>query len=233
MKTAELVDLPRRQPRRHQPRVRVPLPDGRLAGRAADRLDSTGSSRTGAWSTRSARPGRPHATHEVTNQPPPLVNYDASDDPALRAALAAFGAERGPWPESQRARPPGRRRARAGAGQARQREPAEAPHARPLRPPDRRGGVPPGVARPDDDRDRPRPARGPVAGPAARRAPGPRRRALRLGPRRGRPPVPGLDDLRDRPGAAPRPGPGRRSTSRCSRRRSTTRAGARRPPSAA
>jgi putative acyl-CoA dehydrogenase len=31
-------------------------------------------------------------THEVTNQPPPLAGYDASDDPALRAALAAFGA---------------------------------------------------------------------------------------------------------------------------------------------
>jgi putative acyl-CoA dehydrogenase len=29
-------------------------------------------------------------THEVTNQPPPLVGYDASDDPALRAALGAF-----------------------------------------------------------------------------------------------------------------------------------------------
>jgi putative acyl-CoA dehydrogenase len=28
--------------------------------------------------------------HEVTNQPPPLTGYDASDDPALRAALAAF-----------------------------------------------------------------------------------------------------------------------------------------------
>src|SRR5690349_10712617 len=29
-------------------------------------------------------------THEVTNQPPPLAGYDASDDPALHAALAAF-----------------------------------------------------------------------------------------------------------------------------------------------
>ena len=31
------------------------------------------------------------ATHEVTNQPPPLAGYDASADPALLAALAAFG----------------------------------------------------------------------------------------------------------------------------------------------
>ena len=29
-------------------------------------------------------------THEVTNQPPPLIGYDAADDPALLAALAAF-----------------------------------------------------------------------------------------------------------------------------------------------
>jgi putative acyl-CoA dehydrogenase len=29
-------------------------------------------------------------THEVTNQPPPLIGYDASDDPALLSALAAF-----------------------------------------------------------------------------------------------------------------------------------------------
>jgi putative acyl-CoA dehydrogenase len=29
-------------------------------------------------------------THEVTNQPPPLVGYDASEDPALLAALDAF-----------------------------------------------------------------------------------------------------------------------------------------------
>lgn len=29
-------------------------------------------------------------THEVTNQPPPLAGYDASDDPALVAALGAF-----------------------------------------------------------------------------------------------------------------------------------------------
>ena len=31
-------------------------------------------------------------THEVTNQPPPLVGYDASDDPALLAALRREGA---------------------------------------------------------------------------------------------------------------------------------------------
>jgi putative acyl-CoA dehydrogenase len=29
-------------------------------------------------------------THQVTNQPPALVGYDASDDPALHAALGVF-----------------------------------------------------------------------------------------------------------------------------------------------
>ncbi|GDY32241.1 acyl-CoA dehydrogenase family protein [Gandjariella thermophila] len=33
-------------------------------------------------------------THEVTNQVPPLVGHDVSDDPALLAALAAHGADR-------------------------------------------------------------------------------------------------------------------------------------------
>jgi putative acyl-CoA dehydrogenase len=33
------------------------------------------------------------ATHQVTNQPPPLAGYDASADPALLGALAAFGGE--------------------------------------------------------------------------------------------------------------------------------------------
>src|SRR4051794_1054955 len=31
-------------------------------------------------------------THDVINQPPPLVDYDVADDPALLAGLAAFGA---------------------------------------------------------------------------------------------------------------------------------------------
>jgi putative acyl-CoA dehydrogenase len=37
-------------------------------------------------------------THEVTNQPPPLTDYDASDDPALLEALRREGAE---WAEPQ------------------------------------------------------------------------------------------------------------------------------------
>ena len=95
--------LPRRQPRRHQPRVRVPLPDGRLDGRAADRLDSA------------VMP-----THEVTNQPPPLVGYDASADPALRAPPLPPSAPEprtvGPGSASSAAWPaPRTRRSRAGS----------------------------------------------------------------------------------------------------------------------
>jgi putative acyl-CoA dehydrogenase len=38
-------------------------------------------------------------THEVTNQPPPLTGYDASDDPALLTALSAFRREAAAGPE--------------------------------------------------------------------------------------------------------------------------------------
>ncbi len=37
-------------------------------------------------------------THEVTNQPPPLAGYDASDDPALLGAFRREGAE---WAEPE------------------------------------------------------------------------------------------------------------------------------------
>ena len=35
---------------------------------------------------------RPHATHEVLNQPPPLAGYDVAADPAIAAALEREGA---------------------------------------------------------------------------------------------------------------------------------------------
>jgi putative acyl-CoA dehydrogenase len=37
-------------------------------------------------------PHTQHATHEVTNQPPPLVGYDAADDQALIESLRREGA---------------------------------------------------------------------------------------------------------------------------------------------
>ncbi len=36
---------------------------------------------------------RPHVTHEVLNQPPPLTDYDVADDSAVWAALAREGAD--------------------------------------------------------------------------------------------------------------------------------------------
>ena len=46
-------------------------------------------------STSSSFSGATHysgATHEVTNQPPPLVDYDVADDPALLAGVVREGA---------------------------------------------------------------------------------------------------------------------------------------------
>ena len=90
-----------------------------------------------------------------------------------------------------------------------EREPAPAADARPVRPPDRRGGVPPGLARADAHRRRARPGGGALAGGGRGRRPRPRPARRRL---------PGLDagrdgsrlphdhDLRRRPRAAPGPG---------------------------
>ena len=84
-------------------------------------------------------------THEVFNQPPALDGYDVADDPAMLAALRREGAG---WAEDgirELGRLAGSARAQELGRQA-QREPAPAAHARPVRPPGRRGGVPPGLA---------------------------------------------------------------------------------------
>ena len=39
-----------------------------------------------------ARPSRPYATHDVTNQPPDLAPYDAAEDTALLEGLRREGA---------------------------------------------------------------------------------------------------------------------------------------------
>ena len=140
-------------------------------------------------------------THEVFNQPPALTGYDVADDPAMLAALRREGAG---WAEDERprARPPGRLGAGPGAGPAGQREPAGAAHPRPLRAPDRRGGVPPGLARADDDRGR----HGLHAAPWRDGRPGAHvARAAGFyvwGAGRGRALLPDLDDLRRRARAA-------------------------------
>ena len=82
----------------------------------------------------------------AANQPPPLEGYNlfAENRRARRGAPARGRRRRGG--ALRGVRPPLRRRA-ARAGAARQREPAGAAHARPLRPPHRRGRVPPRLAR--------------------------------------------------------------------------------------
>ena len=115
----------------------------------------------------------PHVTHEVLNQVPPLAGYDVADDPALIQALRReAGAGRGPGeragrggtgtgaPRTRRAR---RIRRDPRAGPAGQRVPAGAAYARCPRPPDRRGRIPPGLARADGHRREPRAARRAVA----------------------------------------------------------------------
>ena len=86
---------------------------------------------------------RMSATHEVTNQVPPLIGHDpiAGDAALAEACLRhADAATLDSLAELGRA---GRQRAGPGVGAAGQREPAEAPHPRPVRPPGRRGRVPP------------------------------------------------------------------------------------------
>ncbi len=108
-----------------------------------------------------------------------------------------------------RARAAGRARGHPGTGPAGQRAPAGAAQPRPVRQPDRRGRVPPRLARPDGDRGRPRAARGAVGGPAARRPRGQGREVLRMVPGGGGPRLSHLDDLRGGAGAAARAGAGR------------------------
>src|SRR5579863_415104 len=63
-------------------------------------VDAAASLRPRPWISPAARwhAGRMAATHEVTNQPPPLADYDASEDPALLSALHREGAG---WAEAE------------------------------------------------------------------------------------------------------------------------------------
>ncbi len=136
---------------------------------------------------------------------------------ALQRLRAGPSAGRGPAPRGcglgrgtgQRGRRDRRRRG-GRVGAAGEREPAHAAHTRPLRPPDRRGGVPPRLAQADGRR---RLARAPLPAldrGAPRRSRRARRRVHDDGPGGGRPPVPDLDDLFRRAGAASHARAGRR-----------------------
>ena len=146
------------------------------------------------------------ATHTVTNQVPPLLDIDvAAADPALHAGLAAAGTA---WDGTLTG-------LGLAAGSAELQEAARlanenGPRLRTHdagRQPDRRGRLSPRLPHADAARRRIRPARRAV-GPGGRRActrPA-RRGVLRLEPHRLRAPLPGLDDVRSHPCAAPRAG---------------------------
>ena len=145
-------------------------------------------------------------THEVTNQVPPLVGHDTSQDPALRAALEREGAG---WalPEVEAL---GRLAGTAEAQEWGRRAEANPPvltTPRPLGQPGRRGRVRPGVPRADANRCRPRAPRDALGRPARRRPRRPRREVHDL-ERRRRARLPGLDDLRRGAGAADGARPG-------------------------
>ena len=147
-------------------------------------------------------------THEVLNQPPPLTGYDVADDAAMLDALRREGAG---WAEAE-VREIGRR---AGTAQAQDwgRLANENPPV--LRTHDRFGH------RVDEVEFHPAwhelmsvavgagPARRAVAGPPPGCARGPGREVLPVGPRRRGALLPGLDDVRDRPGPAERARSGR------------------------
>ncbi len=142
-------------------------------------------------------------THEVLNQVPPLTGYDVADDPVMLDALRRAGAS---WAEAEV------REIGLLAGTARAQDWGRLANENPpvLHTHDRfgyrveRGRVPPGLARTDERGRRRGPARRTVAGPPPGRARGPRREVLPVGPDRRRPLLPGLHDLRDRPGPAER-----------------------------
>ncbi|CAA9522771.1 MAG: Acyl-CoA dehydrogenase, partial [uncultured Solirubrobacteraceae bacterium] len=121
-------------------------------------------------------------------------------EPAARRGARARGRGLGGRPV-RRGRPGlGRRAARVGP--PRQRAPAEAQDARPLRPPDRRGGVPPRLASAHGALLRAGRARAAVDVGAHRRARRPRGDEHGPRPGRGRPRLPDDDDVRGRPRAA-------------------------------
>ena len=122
----------------------------------------------------------PHVTHEVLNQVPPLACYDVADDPRADrgSGRGSAGGHAAPGCTSSACW-------RVGAGPSELARLANvvspgAAHPRPLRPPDRRGRVPPRLARADGHRGRPGLHAAPWADDRAGRARGPRGPVLRL-----------------------------------------------------
>ena len=144
----------------------------------------------------------PAATHEVRNQPPPLTGRDLFADNA--PLVEALDREAGTTEWRDRLHAAGRfwGGAPMAWGALANEQSARPAHPRPLRPPPRRGRVPPRLARADGRRRARRAPRAPVDGDrAARRARRPRRALPVRRPGRGRLRLPADDDVRRRPGA--------------------------------
>ena len=143
---------------------------------------------------------RSHGTG-TANQPPPLEDYNLFRRRRGPGRGAQAGGRRALGGTGGGVRGRSRRRA-ARVGPARERAPAEAPDARPLRRANRRDRVPSGLGLPAPARSRGTGAVAPVgrrAARCARRAGG----ALHVaGAGRGRRRLPALDDVRRRAGAA-------------------------------
>ena len=140
-------------------------------------------------------------THEVTNQPPPLVDYNVFEADTVMKEAVQTGGRRLGGRQDLRGRRDRRARRRDRARPAGEREPAEAPHPRPLREPGRHPRVPSLLARADAARHLARAALAPLARAAARRPRRPRGGVHVLLPGRGRRRLSDLDDLLGRPRA--------------------------------
>ena len=181
--------------------------------------------------TLGVRPAGPPATHEVANQPPPLDGPQPVHGQRRRSSRRWSARARG-WARERaapRSAPPGAA-SRCDWGCAGQRAPAGAAHARPLRPPHRRGRVPPGLAPAHGAGLRARAAlrcRGRPTAPGAHVA----RAALYMTAiaGRGRLRLPDHDDLRRRARAARAARARRRVGAAADRRAPTTASCARRP----
>ena len=149
----------------------------RVSGAGSDDLASgrggPGTMRAGLVSR---PPGRiamlrdPLATHEVTNQPPPLTDYDVfGADRALRESVEREGAGWALDELHELGRLAGSAAAQAWGEQANDNPPVLR-YPRPVRQPRRPGRVPPRLPRPDAGGGRPRAARGAV-GRRPRRGP--------------------------------------------------------------
>ena len=185
-----------------------------------DSVQSNGGGEGGAreWTV----PRAPHVTHEVSIRSRRWPGTTWPMTRRCRAALRREGA-RGLGRAGCTSWASGAGSARdAGARPAGQRAPPGAAHARRTRPPDRRGRVPPRLARADGHRRRPRAARGALGGRHARRARGPGRQVLRVDAGRGRARLPDLHDLRRGAGAAARARASPAGSSRCSAPAATT-----------